>query len=144
MPNLEPQEMIDNCKECFSHARQNIALGTKLLWEIKENELWKGDSESYSEFCEMTLGISKSFASKLTTNWNHYVIEGKLNEEQIAGIDSEKLYLATKLPESVELQLSIAAGNSRRDLNARLKNDGKQCEHLNEPIMICPDCGSRV
>lgn len=143
--NLQPTEIVERCRSIFQTVREGTVIGAGLLWEIKTNDLWKGYAESFSEFTQMDLGISPSRASELLTIWDHYIIQGKLTPEQLQEAPTQNLYVARKLELPPVEQFNIAKTNSKRDINARLKTGGVQCEHEGyDIIQICSHCGARI
>lgn len=135
-------DVLRETAACFKDARKSVIEGAKLLYLVQKQELWKEGFGSFEEFVEEECGIGKSFAAKLTAIWRGYVIEGHATAAQLTGVDSEKLYLALKLPP--EKRLASAQTLTRQDLRAERAVNPDGSEHECVPITICSKCGKRL
>lgn len=143
--NLPATTVLEQCKNSFKQIRVNLIEATEALYRIKSEELWKETCSSFGEFVEQELQITQSFASKLLSNWQAYVIEGGVQKDELQGVDYEKLYLAQKLPfETIQEKLIRAKAWNRADIKAELaEKNGEPCPHT-ETIHICARCHQRV
>lgn len=124
--------------------RVSLVQVARNLHEISSRELWKAEYGSYAEYLEAECQISQGFASKLTGVFSHFVLEGGLSQRKLEGVDSEKLYLAMRLPMKPEEQLMRAQTWTRGELKAELASGGgEECSHENT-VEICSRCHSRV
>lgn len=141
----EPSTIIlEQCKNSFKQIRVNLIEATEALYRIKSEELWKGEYGSFGVFVELELQISQSFASKLLSNWELYVVKGGLQKEQIQGVDYEKLYLAQKVEGDALTKMTFAKTLSRSEIKAELaEKNGEPCEHPSK-VEICTICHQRV
>lgn len=140
--------ILEQCKRSFQDVRANLIEATEALYLIKSEELWKSECSSFGEFCEQELQISQSFASKLLSNWQHYVMDGHLHKDDLVGVDYEKLYLAQRLPtvmiDHFTEKLEKAKRWSRSEIKAELaEKNGEECKH-EHTITICAACNKRV
>lgn len=138
--------ILKDAASAFKLARGNVYEGARLLYQIQETNAWEGQFSSFAEFVEQECQIGKSQASKLTQMWKFYIIDGGMNKNQLVGIDSDKLYLAAKLPTgTIEQRLVKAREWNRQDLRDALAEDenGVDCVHT-ETIQLCKKCGKRV
>lgn len=142
-------DLLDKAADCFTAARKNIYDGAKYLYEINETNAWEGRYSSFSEYVEQECQISKGFASKLLQVWKFYVIDRGATPRSIEGVDAEKLYLATKLPQddkrsSTDL-ITIAREWNREDFRAAITPAVDNCDHPPEcRVTLCTQCHSRV
>lgn len=136
-------EITKKAAECFTSARKNLLEGAKLLSEIKEKELWKGDYVSFNEYLQEGCRVSPGFASKLVQVYEHFCLQGKVAPKELADVDTEKLYMASKLPGTHEKQLSQAITLSRSELKSELKDPEDECRH-EDTVTICSGCHKRV
>lgn len=132
-----PTTLLDACQDAFKAVRRSVWDAARLLHQIQMNEAWRGHFESYSDFVD-ELGVSRGFASKLLTAYTHFVVEGGVSPEKLAGLDYERAYMATKLEGSVEKQLSKALTLTRRELKEE-KND--EAPHDHQWNTYCTICG---
>jgi len=137
--------ILEETAACFTAARKNLIQGASQLYKISQEKLWdNGQYSSFSEYLNGECQISDSFASKLITVYTHYVVTGGVSQIKLESVDYEKLYLAAKLPGSVEEQAVKAETLSRSEIKDELASkDGVDCPHTNL-IQICAHCGKRV
>lgn len=136
-----PSLVIEKTKELLGGVRHSLVEVMCNLHALKERGGWEAHASSWGEFCESELNISQSFASKLITVANHYLIEGGFSPDKIEGIDYECLYLAAKTEGTPEEQVAKARTLTRRELKEE-RNDDEPHEH--EPISICKHCSIRL
>lgn len=133
-----PQELSDVDKAIYlvRFADKAVAFTRELLYKIHTEEGWKGKYDSWGEFVEDGLGKSQGWASKNLQVYKHYVLEGGVGLDRLQ-FDTEKLYLASKTGDDVELQLSRAETLKRSDLKKERKI------HAHEPVWVtyCDVCG---
>lgn len=136
--------ILRDCATAFKEVRRTVNGAAKMLWEISEKELWKGQFQSFGEYLERECQISSSFAAKLVRVYGHYVLDNRASERQIEAIDAEKLYLASRLQLPFDQQLIRASSWSRQELRAELASGGNsECTHPSK-IEICTKCHARV
>ena len=135
-----PQQLLQETKEAFANVRGSVVVAMQRLYKVHESNAWEGVCSSWSEYVESELGISQSFASKLLSVNKHYLIDGGLSPENIAGIDYEKLNMARTLPGSVEEQTSMARTLSRKELK-ETRNDAEETPHTPDFVEYCKTCG---
>lgn len=133
--------ILEQTREAFANVRSSVVVAMQKLAFVKEQGLWEVIAPSWGEYVETDLGISQSFASKLVSVNNHYLVEGGFSPEKLEGIDYECLYLAAKTDGTPEEQLSKAKVLTRRELKES-RNDDEPHEH--EPITICKKCSLRL
>ena len=104
----------------FTQARKNLLAGAAILHKISEEKLWEGTYSSFSEYLQEACQISDSLASKLIRVYTYFVLEGKVPQRKIEGVDLEKLYLAIHLPVPIAKQLASASTLSRSELKQEL------------------------
>lgn len=136
--------ILKDCASAFKEVRRNVVVAAKMLWEISDKSLWKGEYTSFGEYVERECQISSSFAAKLVIVYGHYVIDSRASERQIEAVDAEKLYLASRLKLPMEQQLVRAESWSRQELKAELASGGgAECTHPST-IEICSRCHARI
>ncbi len=133
-------ELLQETKEAFANVRGSVVVAMQRLYKVHESNAWEGVCSSWSEYVESELGISQSFASKLLSVNQHYLVEGGYSPENIAGIDYEKLNMARTLPGTVEEQVAMARTLSRKELK-ETKNDAEVTPHAFEEVCYCKVCG---
>lgn len=142
---LTNTELVEQCISDFNSARKHTVRGALLWYEIKKRGAWRGYAESEAEFIQMTLRYNPTRMSELTTIIEHYHINGGIPIDELNDVGVQNLYNARKLPVPVDEQLSIATNNSKRDIEARIRNNGEQCTHKGfDVIKICSNCRSRI
>lgn len=129
-------KILDDAKECFKGARQNLIQGAGLLYTIKKDNLWATHYDSFSQFLESECEISDGFASKLIQVWEGYVVEGGFSQRKIEEVDHEKLYLALKLLGSVEKKLTSAETLTRGELKESVREETNPCNHEGEEYKL--------
>ena len=143
---MTPQlQVLTEVKQCFTEARKNLVEGARLLYRVEKEELWRQSGcNSFSEYVETELLISRSQASKLLASYERFVVEGGVSTSKLAQISPETLYLSTKLPGSLTEQLTKAETWTVREMRDELASNGEtDCQHLN-PIRICGTCHKRL
>jgi hypothetical protein len=128
--------LMNECVEAFRGVRRSVWDAARLLYQVRDEHAATGQTEAFSVFVEDQCGISRGFASKLLSAYEHFVIKGDVSPEKLAGIDYEKAYMAIKLPGTPEKQLSQALTLSRAELRQEREEVG---DH--EHAWICRICG---
>lgn len=136
---LSTQTLLQETKEAFANVRGSVVVAMQRLYKVHESNAWEGVCSSWSEYVESELGISQSFASKLLSVNKHYLIDGGLSPENIAGIDYEKLNMVRSLPGTLDEQLSMARTLSRTELK-QTKNDIEETAHTPNWVTYCEIC----
>ena len=140
-----PEELsaLDQSIYLARHITNAVDILRPLVYKVWKENLWEGRFSSFGEYIESPEGLGKSqgYASKLRNVEEHYVIDGGLSQENIAGIDTESLYLAARLPGTPEEQVAMARCLTRRELK-ETANDDTPCEH--EIVRMCRRCSLRV
>ena len=133
--------ILTDCIEAFNQARGAIADALELLWSVNKQEAWKGSYNSFSEFCEDGLQISRSTGNQYVAIYQHYVAEGCITVKQLRNADMNKLYRAISLTGTPEQQYSKALTLSRSELrNEKTEEDGHECT----PVTVCSKCWKRM
>lgn len=135
--------ILDKTLSLFTKVRTSVIEAAAALYEVNEKEAWKGEYASFGDFVD-ECGISQGFASKLLQVYAFYAIEAKVSQRKLAEIDSERLYLAMKLPQgTVEERLMKASLLTRQELREQkvLEETGGECMHT---IHVCAKCHARV
>lgn len=135
--------VLEKAAECFTSARRNLVEGAAHLHLISSQNMWRGHTSSFGEFVEKHCHISESFAAKLCKIYDYFVVNGGVPRESLAGVDSEKLYLAMRLEGSAEEQVQKAQYLSRKDIKEQLKDEEfPDCQHETfETYQKCLSCG---
>lgn len=102
------------------------------LAQIQKSDAWKG-YKTFSQFAETELGIGQSQTSKLLTIASYYL--EKYSPDEIGAADYESLYMASRLPGSVEENLAKAKTLKRSELRAE-KEESAPCEHEIKPCCV--------
>lgn len=149
MKELTNQEVVERCIESCASLKRHALESAQWLWLVDKDRLWAGRADSWSEFVEVDCDMKKSFADKLKLVWQHFIIEQGATLEQLKNqdgkyVDVEKLYLGRNITKPIEEKLEIIKGNSRKDINNLIKNDGEECTHDYEIIQICSHCRARI
>ncbi len=124
-----------------------IELGAR-LFKIRENELWRASYSSYHEFLDAA-HISAGNASILASIHRHYVVEGNITQEKLAGIGYSNLYQAIPLieREGIKSALVKAETLTRSEIKDEVR-DNKFGEHEHiigkERWGTCECCGKFV
>lgn len=136
--------ILKDTARLFAQVRKDIFTAAQALYLISSRELWKGEYASFGAYVEQECQISPSFAAKLIAVWGHYIVEGKVGLGQLRHVDSEKLYLAMRLPLKAEEQLLRAQSWTRGELKAELASrGGVECDHESQ-ITICARCHAKI
>lgn len=143
MSNVSTQ-VLDKCAELFQAGRKNLLAAAGLLYKIKQEELYKVQFETFTEYVEEQCLMDIGQASRLLTTFEHYVVKGGLEPAQLAEINPEKLYLARSLEGSPQQQSVKALTLSKQELKSQriLEQTGEEHEH--EPVSICKTCHQRL
>ncbi len=137
-------DILKETAACFNDARKNLISGAALLHKISSQSLYKPSYESFNDYLDQECHISPSFASKLISVFQAYVIEGQVKKSELVGIDHEKLYLAIGMKGSFAEKVQKASLLSRSELKQELaEKDGVDCKHPTV-ITICSSCHARV
>jgi hypothetical protein len=124
-----------------------LELGAR-LFRIREKELWKGTYDSYQEFLDVAR-ISPGNASILASIHRHYVVEGNISPEKLAGIGYSNLYEAIPLieREGVKAAVTKAETLTRSEIKDEVR-DVKHGSHDHsvgtERWGVCEKCGKFV
>ncbi len=133
--------LIEETINIFRGLRVNTLVAMQKLYQLHESGEWKDKEGNWGSFVEEHLQISQSFASKLLTTYKHYVIEGGMEENQLSGVDHEKLYLAAKIEGTPEEKVAKAKTLSRAELRQEYQEDKP---HAFEAKTICKVCGGSL
>lgn len=88
MNEIENVELIRETRELVKGMRADMAKVARNLYYLYSHpETWEGRHDSWGDFLEKEIGLDQGFASRLRTNYEHYVIEGGLSDKQIQGVD---------------------------------------------------------
>lgn len=95
----------------------------ELLYKIFADKSYEERFTSWDEFVESADGLNKSrgWASKNLSVYKHYTLEGGIESEALQ-LDTEKLYIASKLSGGPREQLTKAQHLTRSDLKLE-RND---------------------
>lgn len=142
-----PQELsvLDKSIYLARHINTAVEVLRPLVYQVYQQELWREKFSSFGEYVESPEGLNKSqgYASKLRSVEEHYIVKGNLAPEKLEGIDYECLYLAERLPGTVEEQLSMARTLTRREIKETL-NEAEAHVHSGETVTIHKCCGMRI
>jgi len=133
-------DLLETTKEAFANVRSSMVVAMQKLHQVREQGAWTQVAENWGEYVEAELGISQSFASKLLTVNKHYILEGGISPEKLAGIDYESLYLAVKTEGSTDEQVEKARNLSRSELKME-RNELDEHEHT--WVEFCTHCKVR-
>lgn len=137
-------ELVKRTIELFTKVRGSIVEAAEALYSVQETGAWSDNYDTFGEFCEQGAKITPGFASKLLKVWRHYAVGGGVSPRNLAGVDSERLYLAINLQGSPKEQLEKAKVLSRVELKQELAvKAGVECQHP-EIIQICATCHVRI
>lgn len=117
--------LIQETRDLWNQGRKVMIQVAFNLSKIRESDAW-GDFKTFPQFCENELGISQSQTSKLLTVAEYFLRE--YTPEQIGPCDYEALYMAAKLPGTVEENLAKAKTLKRSELRA-VREEIAPCEH---------------
>lgn len=136
MTELSTHYLIENTKQLLGSVRQSLVKVAANLHFLRQT----GEHEKFGEWAEEEFGLSRSMTSKLLTIYDAWVIRAGISQDQIEGIDYERLYgyvplLEGKIPEQAIAEVRTW---SRADIKAE-KQEKKPCFHPNvQPI--CTEC----
>lgn len=128
---MELTTVLENTRALLGNVRQKLVKVAANLVILREKE-----TRTWAEVCE-DLDISQGFASKLTSSYTHYVLEGGIAPERLEGIDNEKLYLASKTEGSTEEQLARASTLTRGELKLEKSENEPHTPDFKE---VCTTC----
>lgn len=131
--------LVNQTRELLNAVRGSSVRIGQNLYELKSKipvDITWGD------FLRDEFDISEGFASKLMKIHKVLVLDGGISQEQIEGIDQEKLYLATALEGTAEERVAKAKTLTRRELKECRTDDGHV--HSGEVVEIHKCCGMRV
>ena len=132
------EELVENTRSLLNAVRGSSVRIGENLYNIKA-QLDK--DTDWGDFLRDEFDIGESFASKLMKIHQVLVIEGGVSQEDIEGIDGEKLYLVAGLEGSAQERVSMARTLTRREIKEQ-RNDQKPHEHI--PVAICKICSIRI
>lgn len=114
------RETIDLCKQIETRFLELSAR----LYKIKENRLWEGSYESYNEFLDVAR-ISAGNASKLTSIYQYYVVDGGKDQKQLVGIGYSNLYEAIPLIERDGIDVAIVKADTltRNEIQEEVRDE---------------------
>jgi hypothetical protein len=135
-------------RECIDLVRsietRFLELGAR-LYRIREKELWKDRYDSYQEFLD-TAKVSPGNASILASIHRHYVVEGRITKEKLAGVGYSNLYESIPLIErsGVNKALEIARTLTRAEIKQEVRDEKHpDCTH-DQTLVICAKCKKRI
>lgn len=135
-----PSELSDVDKAIFLVKLTDKATSytRELLYKIFADKSWEERFTSWDEFVNSPEGLGKSsgWASKNLAVHKHYSIEGGISGDELQ-LDTEKLYIASKLAGTPQEQLVKASVLTREDLKLE-KNDDQP--HEAEYDTFCKKC----
>lgn len=132
------EELVEQTRSLLNAVRGSSVRIGQNLYEIKQ-QLDK--DVDWGDFLRDEFDIGESFASKLMKIHQVLVLEGGVSQEDIEGIDGEKLYLVAGLEGSAQEKVSMARTLTRREIKEH-RNDQKPHEHI--PVSICKVCSIRL
>jgi hypothetical protein len=134
---LSSEELIEHTKQLLQDVRNNLVRVMINLYFLREKGGWEGRADTWGELCERDFGMSQGYASKLYLVAKHYIFEGGVKPEQLAGIDHEALYLARKIEGDYEDQVLKAKELRRSDIKKSMKGP---CL-VPDWVSYCAKCG---
>ena len=135
-----PKELDDLDKAVFlvNLSDKAVSATRALLYKIFEEKSWAGRYSSWAEFVESGLAKSQSWASKQLAVHEYFTLKGGIPEEQLE-LDTERLYMSSKLEGTPQQNLSRAKVLSRAELRAERQESEP---HPFEPAPpYCKVCG---
>jgi hypothetical protein len=137
--------LLDETINIFRGLRRDMVKAMVNLHAIKESGEWSERFDTWGEFVESSegLGFNQSSVSKLLSVNRAYLIDGGLDENDLVGVDYEKLYAARDLPGTPEQRLSMAKTLNRKELK-ETKNEAEGHVHSGDTVVIHKCCGMRV
>lgn len=124
-----------------------LELGAR-LFNIREKRLWEESYDSYSDFLEVAK-INPGHASIFEKIHRYYIVEGKKDMKQLAGIGYTNLYEAIPLIEKDGIDKAIVKAETltRSEIKDEVR-DQKHGEHDHilgkERWGMCETCGKFV
>lgn len=137
--DLTTQDLIAHTRELWNTGKKVMIQVAWNLAQIQKSDAWK-NFKTFPQFCEDELGIGQSQTSKLLTIADYYL--EKYSPEEIGPTDYEALYMATRLPGSVEENLAKAKTLKRSELKQTAVTEGHV--HSGKIVQIHACCGMRV
>lgn len=140
MNELSIPTLIEETKALLGSVRQSLVKVAANLHFLRSTN----EHEKFGEWAEEEFGLSRSMTSKLLTIHSAWIERAGLTQEQIEGIDYEKLYGYVPLLEGKTPDQALAEVNSwsRADIKAE-KNEKAPCFHPNIQ-RCCTECWSVV
>ena len=116
------RETIDLIK---SIENRFLELGAR-LYKIREEKLWSSTYDSYQEFLDVAK-INPGNASILAKIHQHYVVEGKQKQKDLAGIGYSNLYEAIPLIERDGIETAVVKANTLT--RSEIKDEVREQKH---------------
>ncbi len=141
MTELSIPGLVKETKALLGAVRQSLVKVAANLHFLRSNGEVQG---KFGEYAEQTFGLSQGMTSKLLTLYEGWVIRAGIPQEQIEGIDYEKLYGYVPLLEGKSSEEALAQVRtwSRKDIKDE-KQEKAPCPH--EHIeRCCTDCWSVI
>lgn len=114
-----------------------------MLHRIFNDKLYKDKYDTFEQYVEEECQIKPSFASKLITVHQAWVVERGVSPLKLQGTDIEKLYLGRELEGETEKVLAKVQTLSRDDLKAELREEKDPCT-THKPVTFCEICRIRL
>lgn len=124
-----------------------LELGSR-LFKIREEKLWGDTYDSYQEFLDAA-HINPGHASILASIHKHYVIDGGVNKDTLAGIGYSNLYEAIPLIEKEGIKKAVAKAETltRSEIKDEVR-DQKHGDHRHilgsDRWGVCEKCGKFI
>ena len=130
--------ILQECASYFVSMRKNLILGAELLYKIREEELWKGTYNNFSEYIVDEIKMDTGRISKILSSYEHFVVKNGIVPAQMVDATEENLYLATKMTGSAEEQLAKALTLTRSELRQQTAYEKNGEEHsCNFKCTVC-------
>jgi hypothetical protein len=119
------------------------AMTREILFKIHEEKLYEGRFSSWDDFVESPDGLDKSrgWASK-NLQVHKWALANGFRRENLEGVDTERLYLASRMEGPALKALAKAQTLSRQDLKEELREADPCTEHV--LVTICTKCQVRL
>ena len=118
-----------------------IELGMRLS-KIRSQEMWKsGGYANFGEYLDAAK-MSKGNASMLISVYEHYLLPGKLQPEQLIGAPYSSLYEAIPLLKEEDAETVVAKVKmlTRSEIKDEVREEKHgDCKHV-ETIHVCKSC----
>lgn len=135
-----------------SLSTQFLTLG-EYLFNIRENNLFSPQWDSFNEFCMEFRSLSQASISKLANIYKRFVLDYGISTDKLVGTGgwaalAEIIPLANT-PESAEEWIEKATVLSRDDLRKEIteRRTGRSMQHCDHPnnytVRICRECHDR-